>query len=72
LSIFGYSSGAIELLSSNTLLTKNLRKNGQGVIEKILKMGILELLGNKLKIFETLTWQAFERSFTEATQTQSA
>jgi hypothetical protein len=35
-------------------------------------MYLLELLGNKLKIFETLTWQAFERSFAKATQTQSA
>jgi len=29
----------------------------------------IELLGNKLKIFETLTWQAFERSFAKEVQT---
>jgi hypothetical protein len=32
-------------------------------------MLVLELLGNKLKIFETLTWQAFERSFAKEAQT---
>jgi hypothetical protein len=36
------------------------------------KTNKIELLGNKLKIFETFIWQAFERSFAKTTQTQSA